>query len=266
MADNRIDGEVLGVAMDGLGYGDDGRLWGCEFLVADFAQAERVAHLDYIAMPGGAKAIREPWRMAAVYLHRAFGDRFLDLDLEFTRSLDKRAWQTLRRMIETRTNSPETSSMGRLFDAIASLVGLRNTVSYEGQAAIALEAIANESHATGYQFELSSNGTILPTPVVEAAAADLMSGHSAGEVSARFHVGVASLVRDLARRVRDSRGIDRVALSGGVFQNGLLANLTRTLLERDGFNVFTHGRVPPNDGGISLGQAAIANARAARRS
>ena len=145
MADNGIEGEVIGVAMDGLGFGADGRMWGGEFFVADFCDAERVAHLDYVPMPGGAKAIREPWRMAAVYLQRALGDDFLKLDLPFVHNLDRRAWTTLRRMIATRTNSPETSSMGRLFDAVASLVGLRSAVNYEGQAAIELEMMADRA-------------------------------------------------------------------------------------------------------------------------
>ncbi|MFN2533332.1 MAG: carbamoyltransferase HypF, partial [Pyrinomonadaceae bacterium] len=144
MLDNSIEGPVIGVAMDGLGYGSDERLWGGEFFVADLAQAERMAHLKYVPMPGGTKAIREPWRMAAVYLQEAFGKDFSEFDIPFASRLNHRVWQNLRKLIGGRINCPETSSMGRLFDAVSSLVGLGDAVNYEGQAAMALEAIADQ--------------------------------------------------------------------------------------------------------------------------
>ncbi len=264
MADNRIEGEVIGVAMDGLGFGEDGRFWGGEFFVADFAHAERIAHLDYLPMPGGAKAIREPWRMAAVYLQRALGDDFLNLDLPFVRSLDHRAWATIRRMIVTGTNSLETSSMGRLFDAMASLLGLRNAINYEGQAAIELEAIADRNVANGYEFGVATDGVIKAETVIQRAVNDLLNGCAPPEVSAKFHWAVAHLIAALARNVRSERRLNRIALSGGVFQNMLLLKLTRQMLATEGFEVFTHSRVPANDGGISLGQAVVANARLCR--
>jgi hydrogenase maturation protein HypF len=264
MADNRVEGEVIGVAMDGLGFGTDGCLWGGEFFVADFCETERVAHLDYIPMPGGARAIREPWRMAAGYLHRVFGDEFLNLDLPFVRNLDRRAWATLRAMIATKTNSPETSSMGRLFDAVSSLLGLRNTVNYEGQAAVELEAIAEADCTQGYEFETKAGGSIISAePVIRRAVEDLLGGLHARTVSARFHLAVVRLIASVARRVRDERRLNRVALSGGVFQNILLLESVCRVLREDGFEVLTHSRVPTNDGGISLGQAAVAGARLA---
>ncbi len=264
MADNSIEGEVIGVAMDGLGFGSDGRFWGGEFFVADFIEAERVAHLDYIPMPGGAKAIREPWRLAAVYLHRAMGDDFLKLDIPFVRSLDRGWWATIRSMARSFTNSPETSSMGRLFDALSSLVGLRNAVNYEGQAAIELEAIADPRCREIYEFELAENGRIIKAEaVIRSAVEDLLNGVSPEVVSAKFHLGVACLIAEVARRIRDERRLNRVALSGGVFQNVFLLEETCRLLRASGFEVFTHSRVPPNDGGISLGQAAVARARLA---
>jgi hydrogenase maturation protein HypF len=262
MADNRVEGEVIGVAMDGLGFGTDGRMWGGEFFIADFTDAERLAHLDYIEMPGGAKAIREPWRMAAVYLHRALGDEFLNLNIPFVRGLDRRAWTTLRRMIMTGTNSPETSSMGRLFDAVSSLLGLRNAVNYEGQAAIELEAIADYQSSERYEFELETSSKVIKAEtVIRRAVEDLLNGFSAREVSAKFHLGVAHLIKMVAHNVRNERHLNRVALSGGVFQNMFLLESACRILRADGFEVFTHSRVPTNDGGISLGQAAIANAR-----
>jgi hydrogenase maturation protein HypF len=167
-------------------------------------------------------------------------------------------------MAATRTNSPETSSMGRLFDAVAALVGLRGAVNYEGQAAIELEALADGACDGHYEFGFDAGGGIIRAePVVTRAVADLLDGRPAKEVSAKFQTGVARLIAAVARRVRDERRLGRVVLSGGVFQNVFLLGRACRLLARDGFEVFTHSRVPPNDGGISFGQAAIANARSA---
>lgn len=262
MADNRIDGEVIGVAMDGLGFGTDGRLWGGEFFVANFSEAERIAHLDYIPMPGGAKAIREPWRMAAVYLHRAMGDEFLNLDIPFVQGLDRPSWATLRSMLMTGTNSPLTSSMGRLFDAVSSLLGLRSVVNYEGQAAIELETIAERQATERYEFEIVAGGSVIKAEtVISRAVEDLLDGVPPSEVSAKFHLAVAHLISRIALRARGERRLNRVVLSGGVFQNIFLLENACRMLRSTGFEVFTHSRVPTNDGGISLGQAAIANAR-----
>jgi hydrogenase maturation protein HypF len=264
MADNRIEGEVIGVAMDGLGFGTDGRMWGGEFFVADFLEAERIAHLAYIEMPGGAKAIREPWRMAAVYLQRALGDEFLDLEIPFVRNLDRRAWTTLSRMIATGTNSPQTSSMGRLFDALSSLLGVRNAVNYEGQAAIELETIADRDCLQAYEFEIEAGtGIIKAEALIRSAVEDLLEGVATQTVSAKFHLGVVQLIASIARHVRDARRLNRVVLSGGVFQNMFLLENVRRRLKLEGFEVLTHSRVPANDGGISLGQAAIAGAHLA---
>ena len=262
MADNGIEHEVIGVAMDGLGFGSDGRLWGGEFFIAGLSHAERIAHLDYIPMPGGANAIREPWRLAAVYLQRAFGDRFGDIDLPSVKGIDRQMWKTLRSMIRSSTNCPETSSMGRLFDAVACLLGLRNAVNYEGQAAVELEAIASRAACGGYEFDVSPDGRVISAlPVIKAVVEDLVEGASREVVSAKFHMGVANLILRVAERASDQHGLKGVALSGGVFQNALLVQATTRLLTSSGLKVFTHSRVPPNDGGISLGQAVVANAR-----
>ncbi|MEP6570015.1 MAG: carbamoyltransferase HypF [Acidobacteriota bacterium] len=262
MADNEIEGEVIGVAMDGLGFGTDGRLWGGEFFVADFVAAERIAHLANVPMPGGTKAIREPWRMAAVYLQHAFGDEFLNLELPFVKELEQRGWPTLRSMIATGTNCPETSSMGRLFDAVSSLLGVRSTVNYEGQAAIELEAMADRDSLGEYEFRIDdSAGVIESQDVIHSAVSDLLGGTPPAVVAARFHRGVARLITTVAEQVRAQRKLNRVALSGGVFQNMLLLTEAKWRLRASGFEVFTHARVPTNDGGISLGQASIANAR-----
>jgi hydrogenase maturation protein HypF len=261
MADNEIEGEVIGVAMDGLGFGADGKLWGGEFFVADFKTAERIAHLDYVPMPGGTKAIREPWRMAAVYMQRAFGDEFLNVNLPFIQNINRGEWKTLQRMIKTETNCPETSSMGRLFDAVSGLLCLRNTVNYEGQAAIELETIANKNETRSYEFEIENNHVIRAEKIIQQAVDDLLNGCSANEVSVKFHLAVVNLIARIASQIRDERHLNRIALSGGIFQNMFLLDRVCGLLETDGFEVFTHSRVPANDGGISLGQVAIANAR-----
>jgi hydrogenase maturation protein HypF len=228
MVDNEINGEVIGVAFDGLGFGTDGKLWGGEFFIANFLEAERVAHLEYVPMPGGAKAIREPWRMAAVYLQRAFGDDFLNLKIPFVENLDRRAWTTLRRMIANRINSPETSSMGRLFDAMSSLLGLRTSVNYEGQGAIELETIADRNCCESYTFELVENGSMIkPEAVIRHAAEDILAGISPQIISGKFHLGVAQLIASIARRIRNERQLDRVVLSGGVFQKQVMQRRVR---------------------------------------
>ncbi len=261
MADNAVEGEVIGVALDGLGFGTDGKLWGGEFFIADFTKAARIAHLDYIPLPGGAKAIREPWRIAAVYLQKAFGDEFTTLELPFVEGMNKSEWSTLRSMIRTKTNCPETSSMGRLFDAVSALIGVRSRVVYEGQAAIELEAAADADVSGYYGFGVAEDGTINAEAVIKRAVEDLLDGRSVGEVAARFHNSIARLIVCVARRSRELYGLNRVALSGGVFQNMILLRQTRRLLEEDKFEVLIHRRVPTNDAGISFGQAAVANAQ-----
>ncbi|MEO6052212.1 MAG: carbamoyltransferase HypF, partial [Pyrinomonadaceae bacterium] len=252
---------VIGVAMDGLGFGTDGKMWGGEFFVADYGHAERIAHLDYIPMPGGAKTIREPWRMAAVYLQKTFGEEFLKLDIPFVDELDSKKWATVASMIVSKTNCPETSSIGRLFDAVSALLCLRSTVNYEGQAAIALETIANKNPGNNYVFTITDGGIIKSEDLIKSLVADIISGADAGEISARFHLAVAHLIADVSTNLREKLNLNRVALSGGVFQNMLLLKMACGLLTERGFEVLTHSGVPTNDGGISFGQAAIANAQ-----
>ena len=233
---------------------------GGEFFVADFCEAERIAHLAYMPLPGGAKAIREPWRLAAVYLQRAFGNEFLDLPLPFTRKLQRQRWSTLRSMIESGVNCPETSSMGRLFDAVAGLLTLRTTINYEAQAAIELEGIAHSTASGFYQFEINGE-EISAEPVFSGVVGDLIDGVPVGQISARFHSSVARLILDVALRTREEKHLNRIALSGGVFQNLFLLDQTTRFLREHQFEVFTHSRIPANDGGICFGQAAVANAR-----
>ncbi len=259
MAENGIDGPVIGVAMDGGGYGTDGCLWGGEFFVADFEQAERVAHLEYTPMPGGMKAIREPWRMAVIHLHRALGDEIFNWDLDFAKRQDRSAHAALGLMAKEGCNSPETSSLGRFFDAVASLIGVRDVAQYEGQGAIEMEALADESQEGGYEFDYSG-AVIKPSPVICGVVADLLRRVPTPVIAARFHNTVANLIVEVARRIKAERELHRVALSGSVFQNRFLLNRLAPMLEAAGFEVFTNLRIPPHDGGIALGQAVVANA------
>jgi hydrogenase maturation protein HypF len=251
MADNERTEPVIGVAFDGTGYGTDGTLWGGEFLVADLTGFERAGHLRPVPLPGGTMAIREPWRMAAAY--------GVPADLDVARR-NAASWDTIVAMGDRRVGSPLTSSMGRLFDAVAALLGVRDRVNYEGQAAIELEQCADPREGGAYPVRLDGGSpfTVPGADLVAAVVADLRAGVDVPSIAARFHNAVASLVVAGARRVRETTGLTTVALSGGVFQNLLLLERAVAGLEAGGFGVLVHHRVPPNDGGISLGQAAVA--------
>jgi hydrogenase maturation protein HypF len=262
LADNGEAGPVIGVAFDGLGFGPDGTIWGGEILVADLAGFERVAHLAPVPMPGGTAAIREPWRMAAAYADAAFEGAVPDDLAVMGRHPDR--WAQVTSMARAGVSAPLTSSAGRLFDAVAALLGVRDAVSYEGQAAIELEQLADPVERGAYTVELSDGGgalQLLGGGLVRAVVADQAAGTPTPLIAARFHNGLAAGVSEVCRRLRAERGLDTVALSGGVFQNLLLLERCVAGLERDRFRVLLHGRVPPNDGGISLGQAAVAGAR-----
>lgn len=265
MAENHLEGKVIGIAPDGTGYGTDGHLWGGEVLIADLAGFERAAHLEYVPMPGGAAAIREPWRMAISYLVRHFGPEFRRLPIPFVRALDPRKTEILARMIEAGVNSPLTSSCGRLFDAVAALAGIRSVVTYEAQAAIELENVHRGcADAGAYPFEFSAradDGVIGTRPMFEALVEDLKRDVGAAIISRRFHNGLAEILARAAERIRDRTPLNRVCLSGGTFQNVYLLDRLCARLNSAGFEVFTHSEVPAGDGGLSLGQALVAARR-----
>jgi hydrogenase maturation protein HypF len=265
LADNGAAGPVIGVAFDGLGFGPDGTIWGGEILVADLAGFERVAHLAPVPMPGGTAAIKEPWRMAAAYVDAAFEGEAPGGLAVLQRHQER--WAGVTSLARAGVSAPLTSSAGRLFDAVAALLGVRDAVSYEGQAAIELEQLADPAEDGAYALELADGGAgsggalqLLGVGLVRAVVADQAAGTPPPLIAARFHNGLAAGVATVCRRLRAERGLDTVALSGGVFQNLLLLERCVAGLERDGFRVLLHGRVPPNDGGISLGQAAVAGA------
>jgi hydrogenase maturation protein HypF len=259
-AEYRTGGPVIGVAFDGTGYGTDGTIWGGEFLIATMAGFHRAGHLAQVPLPGGAAAIRQPWRMAAAYLDAA------GLDAQSLPVAQRNAdrWGTVTAMARRRVNAPLTSSAGRLFDAVAALLGVRDEITYEGQAAIELEQLADPAETFAYRAGLTApDGPFRASgaDLIAAAAADLTAGVPRERIAARFHNGVAALIVDGCVYLREQHGLATVALSGGVFQNLLLLGRTVTGLEAQGFTVLTHSRVPCNDGGISLGQAVIAAAR-----
>jgi hydrogenase maturation protein HypF len=263
LADNGEQGPVIGVAFDGLGYGTDGTIWGGELLVADLEGFRRAGHLRVVPMPGGAAAIREPWRMAAAWLDAALGGQVPDRLAVVARHRER--WEQVLALARSGTASPPTSSAGRLFDAVAAILGVRDAVNYEGQAAVELEQLADPAEAAAYPTGLGDAGGPLVldgTDLVRAVVEELGRGVAPPLIAARFHNGLAAATVAACRALRDGSGLQTVALSGGVFQNLLLLERTVAGLERDGFRVLTHSRVPPNDGGISLGQAAVAGARA----
>jgi len=261
LADNGADGPVIGVAFDGTGYGTDGTIWGGEFLVADLASSERGGHLAPVPMPGGAAAIRQPWRMAAAYLHAACPGAAPD-QLDVMRR-NRARWPAVLAMASRGVNSPMTSSAGRLFDAAASILGVRDAINYEGQAAIELEQLAEPGETGTYPAGIEEGHPfrVRGGDLVRAIVDDLAAGTAAGVIAARFHHGVAALIEAGCLLLRERTGLGTVALSGGVFQNTLLLHRTVSRLEARGFAVLVHSRVPCNDGGISLGQAVIAGAR-----
>jgi hydrogenase maturation protein HypF len=261
LADNGASGPVIGVAFDGTGFGTDGTIWGGEFLVADLAGFQRGGHLAPVPMPGGAAAIRQPWRMAAAYLDAAFSGAPPE-GLGVIRRNQAR-WPAVVALARRGVNSPLTSSAGRLFDAVAALLGVRDAISYEGQAAVELEQVADPAETSFYRAGIRNHYPfgILGIDLVRAAVDDLAAGIPRETISARFHNGVAALIEAGCVLLRERHGLGTVALSGGVFQNLLLLRETVRRLEARGFRVLVHSRVPCNDGGISLGQAVVAAAR-----
>ena len=259
LAENGFTGEAIGIIFDGLGYGIDGNIWGGEFLVGSFRSFKRLGHFSHIPMPGGDAAVKEPYRMALSYLFRVYGDNLPAIDL--VKAIPKNEMKLFRQMIRKELNSPLTSSCGRLFDAVAALVGLRATVTYEGQAALELEQIADPMADGCYPFNLvkDAGGFVLDyAAVITAIVDDLLAGETTATISGRFHNTLANVVLSATRRIWNITGLETVALSGGVFQNRLLTEKVVQSLKDDSFTVLTHSRVPPNDGGLALGQAVIA--------
>ena len=279
MAENGLSQEqpVIGVAFDGTGYGEDGHIWGGEFLLSSYTGFKRLAHLAYLPLPGGDAAIRKPARAALAYLWQSGLE--WNPNLPSTLALCAEERSALRSQLEHRINTPLTSSMGRLFDVVAALAGVRQKINYEAQAAIELEALVDPEEDGAYPFDFitpipeqnlelaaAQNGSacsqvshwIEPAPLFEVLLDDLLAGVPVSTVAARFHNGVATMVLEVCRSIRETHGVSSVALSGGVWQNATLLRKTQLLLQQDEFDVYNHRQVPANDGGLALGQAVIA--------
>ena len=271
MAENGLDGEVIGLSFDGTGYGTDRCIWGGEVLIAGLSDFTRLAHLSYVPMPGGTAAIREPWRMGISYLMAACGDRLEDLDLPVFRAIEPGKIRFIRDMAAKGINSPMTSSLGRLFDGVAAILGLRYFAGFEGQAAMALENKAAEKtnylrSPRLYPVDLTTGVIcrISVASIISCVVRDMQNGLAPEEISTRFHLSLIESYVELCDRIREETGLNRVVLSGGVFQNAILFKGLFEGLLRKGFGVYAHRQVPTNDGGISLGQAVVAAARMGR--
>lgn len=263
MAENGLEGEVIGLIFDGTGFGSDGTIWGGEMLTGGYGGFRRAGHFRPVRMPGGDAAVREPWRMALAYLYLAYGKAAATLDHPVARYLSETEHAMFATMLDKGINSPHTSSCGRLFDAVAAILNLRHKVSYDGQAAIELEALAETSDADEtlpFDMDLATEGPLQLdfTALFPALLAALQAGIPAAALARRFHATVAQASVDVCLHFAGKSGLDRIVLSGGVFQNRLLTEMVYTGLTNSGLQVFTHRLTPPNDGCIALGQAAIA--------
>jgi hydrogenase maturation protein HypF len=254
MAENEIpeDREVIGFAFDGIGYGTDGSIWGSEVIIASYHNMRRAYHLRPYRLPGGDRATKEPWRVGISLLYEAFGEDMGKVELPGVDQIKK---DFILQMIKKGLNSPYTTSMGRLFDGVASIVGLRQRVSYQAQAAIELEDLAKRADTNEtYVFHLHDT-YIDHRPVIHGIVSDIRSGSDIKFIARKFHNTIVQMIIQVAERLRDETGIEYVALSGGVFQNSIILEHSYNRLREQGFIPIIHQLVPPNDGGLSLGQA-----------
>lgn len=267
MAEHQLEGPVIGLAFDGTGFGGDGTVWGGEILLADTAGFRRTACLEPVPMPGSAAAIREPWRMGLSYLHHVYGEALWELPLPFLKTLDNAKARLVVAAAAKGINAPLTSSLGRLFDGVAAMVGLRREVAFEGQAAMELEMIADGREQGGYPLAWSQEAVmqIALAPLITALVDDVLAGVPAFIISRRFHDTIIALGAQMCAAIGSQTHLDRVVLSGGCFQNGLLLEGLLHTLEKHGLTAFAHRLAPTNDGGIALGQAVVAAAWAEGR-
>ncbi len=264
LAEHRIEGPVIGLSFDGTGYGPDRTVWGGEVLIADAAGYRRAARLDPVPMPGSAAAIREPWRMAVSYLHHAYGKADFNPALPVLIRAGKEKVRIATELIEKGLNAPKTSSLGRLFDGVAAICGLRGRAAFEGQAAMELEMQSDADTTEAYAFQWRDRPvrTVCVDSLIRQIVDDLLRQVPVATIGGKFHNTLVRLFAELCRELREETGLSRVALSGGVFQNAILLSKMSAALTRQGFTVLSHRIVPTNDGGICLGQAVIAAAAA----
>lgn len=264
LIDNSLTGNVIGLAFDGTGLGYDGNIWGGEFFAGNARRLRRAAHFDYIPMPGGDKAVTEPWRMASSYLYRVFGERFVRLKADFMKKFDHGKWAVLEEMIEKKVNSPLTSSLGRLFDAAGSLILSKNKAVFEAELPIKLETMTLESCQDAYQFDIrrKQDMTVIGySKIIRGLVADLAKDVDRRVISTKFHNSIVNAARKVCMDLRKRFGTKKIILSGGVFQNKFLTGRMVLGLEEKGFKVYKSRCISASDSGIAAGQVAIASER-----
>jgi hydrogenase maturation protein HypF len=259
MAEHGLDEKVIGVALDGTGYGTDGNIWGSEFMVCDLNDFERITHFEYIPLPGGDTATEEPWRIAVSWLYKVYGRNFLNLDIPLIHQIDDDKIEMILMMIDRKINCPLTSGAGRLFDAVASLLGLIQVATFQAEGPMKLESLAedgiNESYQVTYGLTIGFDNTI------RAIIDDILNNVDKVTIATKLHNTIILTIFDSVNAIRSGKGINKVILSGGVFQNKYLLTGTTELLQKNKFEVYSHASVPTNDGGIALGQLAVASKR-----
>ena len=259
MAEHRLDEKVIGIALDGTGYGDDGNSWGAEFMICDLNDYERITHFDYIPQPGGDLATEEPWRMAVSYLYKVFGSRFIELDLPCITRIDPEKLQMIPKMIDKKINCPLTSSAGRLFDSVASLLDLVQIATFQAEGPMRLESMVLDNCAESYPFQFRE--TISLDDMIRSIVEDIQCGINTATIATKFHNTIIFIIFEFGRLIRLKAGLNKVVLSGGVFQNKyLLEGATKTLLSNN-FEIYSHSAMAANDGSIALGQLAVASKR-----
>jgi len=259
MAENKLDETVIGVAFDGTGYGDDGNTWGSEFMVCDLERYSRASHLAYLPLPGGDSASEEPWRMAISWLYKVYGREFMQLDLPLFSQVNPDKMEMLLKMIDRKVNCPLTCGAGRYFDAVASILGLCQVAEFPAQGPMLLESQVEPGCDESYEWsDLTEIGL---DKTLRGIVEDIKNGNRHSIIISKFHNTISSIIFETVKRISSAEGLKKVVLSGGVFQNKYLLERTEGLLVKSGFEVFTHAAVPANDGGIALGQLAVAAKR-----
>jgi len=256
MAENNLDEQVIGVSFDGTGYGDDNNIWGSEFFVCNLKEYRRINHFDYMPMPGGDKVTSEPWRMAVSYLYKIYGNNLLELNLPFLKNINPSSVKLICNAIPKEINCPMTSSAGRLFDAVAAIINLCPYSKFHAEAPMRLESIVEKKYEQAYPYSISKSISFKET--IEQIVTDLQQHVSLPEISTKFHNSVISVIHEVVSEIRNNHKLNKVVLSGGTFQNKYLLEKLENLLIKDDFEVFSHKKVPTNDGGIALGQLVIA--------
>ncbi len=259
MAEHKLDEKVIGISFDGTGLGNDNNIWGGEFFICDLSDYKRINHFEYIPQPGGDAATKHPWRMMAAYLIYYFGKEVIEKEPQLFSGLKREQLDTIVSMIELEINCPLTSSAGRLFDAVSALLGICQEATYHAEAPMQLEALSSSNTNSVYNYQISDHISFKYT--FAGIIDDMKSGVGIAEIAGKFHNTVVDVIEKIAVKTREETGINKVVLSGGTFQNSILMERSEKLLEKYGFKCFTQSAIPSNDGGLALGQLAIAAKR-----